>query len=127
MLIGETPFYKKGMDQSELFRTIVKGVFIMPDNISEDAQDIISGLLQRHPSKRLGNLVGGLDDILQHSWLCLIDHDSLLLKEKEAPMVPKIKDPFDNSNFDDWSHLDDKIENRYPPLTKEDETLFDEF
>jgi serine/threonine protein kinase len=135
MLTGRTPFYENGMDQSALFKAIVKGTFTMVQNISIEAQSIISGLLTRNPNKRLGssgpfgNNTDGtnFDDVLYHPWLNTIDHDALVLKEIIAPSIPKIKDPFDGSNFDDWSHVEDKRNIKYPKLKEADAKLFDGF
>lgn len=127
MLAGKTPFYNEGMDQSDLFKAIIKGQYDMPKNISIEAQSFIDGLLKRNPAKRLGNLQGGFDDLLYHPWLRHIDHDALLLKEFKAPVVPNIKDPFDGSNFDDWSHVEDKTKHKYPALKEKDAHLFDDF
>jgi hypothetical protein len=48
-------------------------------------------------------------------------------KELPAPRVPKIKNPLDASNFEDWSHLEDKTLKNYPPLPKDKEAIFDKF
>jgi serine/threonine protein kinase len=132
MLTGRTPFYEGGMDQSALFKAIVKGVFPMARGISNDAQSILLGLLTRNPNRRLGCPAthggnGNFDDILYHPWLCTIDHEALLLKDIPAPSVPKIKDPFDRSNFDDWSHVEDKRKVTYPKLKQSQELLFEGF
>jgi serine/threonine protein kinase len=137
MLTGRTPFYENGMDQSALFKAIVSGVFPIPRGISHDAQTIITGLITRNPNKRLGNPsinIGGgggrrnnFDDVLYHPWLSKIDHDALVLKELTAPALPRIKDPFDGSNFEDWSHVEDKRKIKYPILKPLDAKLFDGF
>lgn len=127
MLSGRTPFYENGMDQSDLFKTIVKGSFTMPSGSSHEAQSLIEGLLTRNPSRRLGSLGGGLDDVVYHPWLCHVDHDGLLLKEIKAPHLPNINDPFDGSNFDDWSHVEDKTTKSYPRLKPSQEKLFEAF
>lgn len=127
LLCGYTPFYKDGMTQSDLFRAIVKGSFDMPLHVSDDGKNIIVGLLQRHRSRRLGSLSGGFDDLLYHTWLSLIDHEMLLLKDIKAPILPTIVDPFDASNFEDWSHQNDKAETKYPPLDVSEENIFCNF
>lgn len=127
LLAGVNPFYTEGMDQSTLFKAIVKGEFRMPKFVSDDAKSIIAGLLQRHPSRRLGTVGRGIDDLLNHFWLNLIDDDQLLLRELPAPYIPKINDPFDALNFDDWSKTDDKTKKEYPKLNEEKAKIFEKF
>ena len=127
MQTGKQPFYKEGMQQMDLFRAIVKGVFSMPDEISPTAAQITRGFLTRNPSQRLGSLAGGEDDILNHVWFKSIDFDELRLQSIAAPFVPKIKDPLDGSNFEDWSHLDDKTKQSYPKLTSSQAAIFKDF
>jgi serine/threonine protein kinase len=115
------------MDQSELFRSIVRGKFVMHDYISADAQSFIDGLLNRHVHKRLGTIGNGIDDFMDHPWLSLIDHDRLLLKEIKAPVVPDIADELDASNFDDWSSTKDKTLIEYPPLSEKRQLIFENF
>jgi protein kinase A len=64
ILTGSTPFYKEGMNQLELFRSIVKGRFEPPFMISQRGKDFLKGLIKTDPTKRLGSLAGGEMDIL---------------------------------------------------------------
>jgi serine/threonine protein kinase len=127
LLAGVNPFYVEGMDQSALFKAIVKGEFRMPKFVSHDAINIISGLLQRHPSRRLGTIGKGIDDLLDHDWFRSVDHDRLLLKELPAPYIPTIENPFDALNFEDWSMTDDKTKKNYPPIPASKAKLFEAF
>jgi len=127
LLTGETPFYQEGMEQMDLFRSIVRCKYKMSHKIPPEAASLIQGLVTKDPIKRLGNLKGGEDDILNHPWFSSIDFDKLRHKEIKAPYVPKIKNPLDASNFDDWSHLDDKTKQKYPKLKPEQEKIFEEF
>lgn len=61
MLFGATPFYERGIDQKGLFKNIVRGKWTLPDDkLSRHARDLISGMLHKRPTERLGK------------WLCLI-------------------------------------------------------
>ena len=98
---------------------------MMPPSITNDAQNIIEGLLQRHSSRRLGNVQSSsIEELVNHPWLQYYNHDEILLKLREAPTIPGIEDPLDASNFDDWSHQEDKTTKRYPPLNEKDERMF---
>lgn len=125
MMTGVTPFYEDGMEQMDLFRAIVNGRYKPHSKLSEDANNIVKSLLIRNPSHRLGSLAGGEDDIFNHLWLRSIDFDRLLLKELTPPKVPKVEDPLDASNFEDWSHLDDKRKMKFPKLTVTQKKVFE--
>lgn len=127
MLTGETPFYKEGMEQMDLFRSIVKCKYVMSKKIPADAVPIVQALITKDPSQRLGNLKGGDDDILEHPWFSSVDFEQLRSKEIKAPYVPKIKNPLDASNFDDWSHLEDKTKQDYPKLKPDQQKIFESF
>ena len=62
MLYGTVPF--KANNMSELQKMIVKAKYVLKDDISEDARNLLSGLLERDPKKRLT-----VPQILAHSWL----------------------------------------------------------
>ena len=127
LLTGNTPFYKSGLSQMDLFRAIVKAKFDMPKKLSSTAQSIISALLVRNPTQRLGSLAEGENGILNHPWLSGIDMDELRLKTLKAPKIPRIKDPLDASNFDDWSHLPDMTTKRFPKVSPQDQRVFQGF
>jgi protein kinase A len=127
MLIGKTPFYESGMDQSELFRNIISAKIEIPKGISADSISLIAGLLKRNPSRRLGSLANGEDGVQKHPWLSAVNLEILCRKEVKPPRVPKIKDPLDASNFEDWSHLEDKTKKTYPKLTEKQKEIFEKF
>jgi serine/threonine protein kinase len=141
MLFGDTPFYQEGMQQMELFRNIVKGKYLFPDvtnaeNLpaSEHVASIVRGFLTKDPAQRLGSLAGGEDDVLKHKWFSnklakdqAIDFTELRRKTIKAPLVPNIRNPLDASNFEDWSHLDDKTRTKFPKLSTEQQKIFASF
>jgi serine/threonine protein kinase len=127
MLTAETPFYRSGMDQVELYRKIVKARYVCPWDMSDDIVNIIGGFLTRDPAQRLGSLKGGEDDVLKHEFFSNIDFNELRHKALSAPYLPKIRDPLDASNFDDWGSLDDKRKRSYPDLDPKQEAVFDDF
>jgi len=127
MITGETPFYEEGMEQMDLFRAIVRCKYTVPRKVSAQASSLIHAFVTKDPYHRLGSLKGGEDDVLNHPWFESIDFEELRQEKIAAPFVPKIKDPLDASNFDDWSHLEDKAKKKYPKLTPEQEKIFDEF
>mmetsp|Transcript_10035 Transcript_10035/g.13254 ORF Transcript_10035/g.13254 Transcript_10035/m.13254 type:complete len:793 (+) Transcript_10035:138-2516(+) len=127
MISGDTPFYKNGMEQMDLFRSIVKGSFEIPSVMSPAAGRIVKDFLMKNPAKRLGSLVEREDGVYNHSFFEGLDWEELRSKTLTAPFKPKIKDALDTSNFDDWSHLQDKTLAKFPLLNAKDEKLFEKF
>merc|ERR1712037_1061245 len=74
MIVGETPFYKDGMDQIQLFRNICKAQFSFPRGVprsrraSPDAELLVKGLLTTTITSRTGSLANGIKDIYKSSW-----------------------------------------------------------
>ena len=62
MLYGVVPFRANNM--SELQKLIIKAKYTLQDCISKDARDLLKGLLEREPAKRLT-----IRQILAHPWL----------------------------------------------------------
>ena len=129
MITGNTPFYKEGMDQISLFRGIVKGRYKFPKAgvMTEAAEDLCARILVTDPSRRMGSLAGGAKDIFRSGWFDDIDFEALKRKDVEAPWIPKIKDPLDTQNFENWDHLDDKTKSKDPPISRKDDAIFTTF
>lgn len=69
--------------------------------VSEHSKDIISKLLEKDKSKRLGR-IDGVDEIIAHPWFAeLGTPEDLLNKTIKAPYIPTIKQEDDTSNFDE--------------------------
>ena len=51
---------------------------------------MIQQLLQKNPSKRLGNAKGGVTDICKHKWFGAFDWKGLLRGTIAAPYVPSV-------------------------------------
>ena len=101
--IGRPPFLDK--NHQKLGRLIKKGKIIFPDPIrhkiamSEEMKDIISKLLDKDPSTRLGT--NGYEEIMNHKWFEDIDFDAIMKKEIDAPYIPNLKRQKVNPNQED--------------------------
>jgi serine/threonine protein kinase len=126
MISGDTPFYKDGMDQLDLYRQICSAKFEAHPILQgkNQAVDIINKMLSKVPSQRIGMLKNGQKDIFEHPWFSDINFDQYRTREVKAPWVPKIKDPLDTSNFDSWKHMKDKTKQKWPPLDDEKQAMF---
>jgi serine/threonine protein kinase len=111
MAAGYSPFAdQNGMDQVVICRNIVNGKLVFPKDFNADCKDVIKKLLVREEAKRLGNQMGGADEIQTQKWFKSIDFPKLLKKEIKAPWIPALKGITDTSNFDPYAtdeHVDD--------------------
>ena len=73
---------------------------VLLSDFNDEEQDFIGGLLQVDLTRRLGNMVGGTDDIKSHKYFETINWDSLLAQTIISPYIPKVTGPGDASNFD---------------------------
>lgn len=128
LVVGKSPFYLRGSSQIDIFKRIVLGQYTIPDYVHDLLKHLVQKLLTRNPSKRLGNLKNGPIDIKRHFWFgdSNVLFPSIRRKQTPAPWVPELKDPFDNSNFDDFSRLEN-IEGTDRQLTKEEQEKFEGF
>lgn len=99
MMCGHLPFYNR--NHEVLFDMILREPVTLPDHLSEDAQSILSGLLQKDPSQRLGGGPKDSNDVIAHPFFKPIDFKKLYNRELEPPFKPQIKGEEDTSNFDD--------------------------
>lgn len=96
MINGLPPFYdanRKLMYHRILTAPVPKSQFMSPE-----AYDLICGLLQRDPTKRLGYY--SADEIKNHPWFKDIDWDKLYRKEIEPPYRPSVKDEMSTEQID---------------------------
>lgn len=126
MIYGFTPFYEDGMDQLALFKGIVRCNLRFPPFLEDpDTMDLIKRMLNRRSAYRLGCLKDGAQDLRNHAWFGAIDFKALGTKKINAPWKPRMKDPFD-VKFDDWSSYE-KDDDKYPTLSKKEQSQFAEF
>jgi len=123
MLVGQSPFYLYGTDQVSLFKRIVMVKYQCPAYVSDDAKDVIKKLLTRRQASRFGNLSRGHLDIKDHDWFKTLDFKKLNARKLTAPWKPKITNPMDARNFDDFSKVE-REKHRGKPLNEKEQKLF---
>eukprot|EP00667_Euglena_gracilis_P002595 EG_transcript_2601 len=96
MIVGIPPFYST--DVHEMYDQILHGELYIPEFVGPNATDILSKLLIRDPSKRLG--YGGTHEIKNHAFFKLVDWKTLLNKQVPTPFKPPVKNAGDISNID---------------------------
>ena len=88
MLIGVTPYYDN--NKNTLFLNIEQGNLYIPDYISEDAKNLLRGLLQRDPKKRLGGGNRDAEEIKEHTFFKDIDWKKVYNKNIRPPPALKL-------------------------------------
>lgn len=128
MLNGRAPFHRPLQSQMDMFKKIVTVQYTFPQSMSQSSKALIESLLVRRVTDRLGVQNRGHYDILDHPWFkeCHIDCKELIKKNIEAPWKPEVKDPFDASNFEDYSNV---VTNRSTgiPLSNQEQAIFKGF
>merc|ERR1711957_644602 len=104
MIVGFPPFYHR--NRLAMYDLIEKSPVKFPDTVehgipmSDDARDLISKLLEKDPTERIGSQ-GGIEEIIAHPWFKDIDLTMLLNKQLDAPFIPVLSEELTNvSNFD---------------------------
>ncbi|XP_073672678.1 protein kinase C eta type-like [Garra rufa] len=100
MLSGHAPFEAETED--ELFECILKDEIIYSSWLSNEAEDILRGLLTRDPACRLGCIDrdGGEEAITAHTFFTGLDWEKLNRRELTPPFTPRIDSIEDVNNFD---------------------------
>ena len=75
MLSGTVPF--KANNISDLHKLILKGSYSDIKDVTDEALDLITGLIEIDPKKRLN-----VEQILNHNWLKFDDNSSGKFKSK---------------------------------------------
>lgn len=86
MVTGKPPFCDE--DRVSLFKSITSVSYSMPECFSEDLKDLISKLLVRTPSKRLGSSPAGAKSVKEHPWFRGFDWTALMNREMNPPFIP---------------------------------------
>jgi len=102
MLSGYTPFYDSS--PMKTYENILNGQIKYPDYFHKDVLDLLTKLITKNLSERLGNLQNGTDDVKAHPWFSEVVWERLLSRDIETPYEPPV-----TANTGDTSQYD-----RYP-------------
>jgi serine/threonine-protein kinase Psk1 len=97
LLTGSPPF--TGPNNRLISDRIVKTKLKLPYYLSPDAKDIITKLLKKVPTARLGAKEGDIQKIKSHRFFRKIDWKKLENRELDPPIRPIITDPAEAENF----------------------------
>ena len=81
------PFFNN--NPLKMYLNVISGSFRYPKTFPEQAKRLVSGLLAVDPSKRLGTLAGGVEDVKSDAFFEGLDWKMLLQKKVRAPVIPK--------------------------------------
>ena len=110
MLASYPPFYHE--DPMKTYAKIMYGRVNYPKHFGSDAVDIIKSFLHAKPTKRIGIIKGGIDNIKRHKWFNDFEWDLLFKSSMKAPIIPTIKNNLDRSNFESGNNGDDNEEEK---------------
>ena len=91
MLAGFTPFYDS--NTLKTYDNILNATLRFPSskNFTPEVIDLLSKLINRDLTQRLGNLQNGVEDIKNHLWFQEVNWSKMLKKNIETPYEPPIK------------------------------------
>eukprot|EP00124_Ichthyophonus_hoferi_P001587 Ihof_evm6s86 gene=Ihof_evmTU6s86 len=108
ILVGQPPFIsnnrKKTMDK------ILRGKLNLPHYITDDAKNMLTRLLKRTPSSRLGSGPTDVEEIKEHAFFSDINWDDLYHRRIKAPIRPEAGLPDEANNFDEKFTSQEPIE-----------------
>ncbi|KAH0785074.1 AGC family protein kinase [Histomonas meleagridis] len=115
MISGLPPFYDE--NTKKMYHKILTEDIIFPPYFSDEAADLISKLLDRNPSTRLGSSENDAEDIKSHPFFNSINWDDVLNLKYTPEWIPVISSETDTSNFDEEFTKEDAV------VSFEDESL----
>lgn len=105
LLTGAPPF--RAGNHAKLQEKIVKQKLVLPYFLGPDAKDLLTRLMRKDPSKRLGyHMQKDLQTIKKHRFFRKIDWAALERRELDPPIQPVVTDPALAENFSvDFTNL----------------------
>ena len=98
LLTGSPPF--RANNHAKIQERILKQKLTLPYYLSADSRDLLTRLLRKEPSKRLGsNMPRDMATMKKHRFFRKIDWERLERRDLEPPIKPLITDPELAENF----------------------------
>lgn len=122
LLTGNPPF--AGEKPSEIYKKTMKGKFLMPKWLNKPSKQLVKGLLQPRPEKRLGShQMGGVEELTKHQFFENLDWKKCREAKLSSPYVPPHDGKDDTQNYGAY---DEKETNTDKQVTIPD-GIFDSF
>ncbi|KAH7914676.1 cyclic AMP-dependent protein kinase catalytic subunit [Hygrophoropsis aurantiaca] len=97
MLVGYPPFFDE--TAYGIYEKILRGNIMWPRTMDRHSKELIRAFLHPDRSKRLGNMIGGPQDVLDHPWFRGVDWEALERCEINAPIIPHTTSVDDSRHF----------------------------
>lgn len=99
MLVGRPPFYHKHLEK--MYSLILNEEVFFPkkSKLSDDCKDLLTRLLDKNPSTRLGSRTG-LNEIKGHPFFKYVSFEMIMNKKIASPIIPNKDSSSDIANFD---------------------------
>lgn len=88
MLSGSHPFKSKRKTRQQIFNEITDEPVQMLPGFSQEAKDLLSGLLKIDPTERLGNSELDAEEIKTHKFFEKINWKDVMAKKHSPPYKP---------------------------------------
>eukprot|EP00922_Rhytidocystis_sp_ex-Travisia-forbesii_P051402 GHVS01076295.1.p1 GENE.GHVS01076295.1~~GHVS01076295.1.p1 ORF type:complete len:714 (+),score=123.75 GHVS01076295.1:382-2523(+) len=105
MLAGHPPFYDDA--PVGIYKRILAGKIDFPIHIESACRSLIRRLLVADPTKRLGCLQGGAQDVSAHRFYKGVEWQQCIQRLIAPPFVPAVRGALDTSMFDDYPESKD--------------------
>ena len=107
LYLARTPF--QADYTTKIFQNIVNSekVLKFPERMDAAQKNLIRKLLHTNPAFRMGNLSGGIDDIMRDPFFSTLDWNALTQCAVSAPYVPPVSGKMDATNFDAYDEETD--------------------
>jgi len=128
MLCGHLPFYNR--NHEVLFELILSEEITYAPHVQAipHAVELLSGLLCKDPTRRLGAGKRDCEEIKDHSFFASIKFDDLYNKKIPAPFKPQLSSEMDVSYFDtDFTSEPTRLTPTKSALTAEEDRQFSNF
>ena len=120
MFVGRSPFVdEQWNDTMSICQNILdldvefpEDVFSCADGVGREGTSVhglVSGLLERDTTRRLGCLAEATGGVMAHHWFDEVPWEDMLAKRAPAPWKPVIRSPTDVSNFAQYDDEDEII------------------
>jgi protein kinase A len=100
LLSGHTPF--RGPNANAIYEKALQSEPEYPTHFTKNARGIISRLLSKDKTRRLGAGGNGAEDVKDHRWFGSVDFDMVLGRQYKAPFLPNVRGSSDVSMFREY-------------------------
>lgn len=120
LLEGVLPFESPNLNK--LYERIVRSPLRFWKPVLNDAKNLIQGLLQKNPEKRLGCSENGEGEIFEHPYFQSIDWEKIKRKEYTMEFIPELSREQMAQYFDGQKSIEDEEGNLFSNCSANNET-----